>query len=182
MIRSSRRTITSESPSHEWEIASGRFENSCWYAVSTGEAVAGATGYLSEQALEVEQRITGNWEYKPSPPPPSAPAPGEKTPAANGAIAAASRSGMQGDIKGFFVSKFGTSLPVSAVGQTRLHNRFGFVHRNSVDVALNPDSPEGRALLQKLRGFGFPFIAFRKPVKGVATGAHIHVGNPSPRK
>jgi hypothetical protein len=154
-----------------------------WYAVSaTGNT--GVAGYMSGKTLDVQERAVANWEYQPPPKPTldsddqSRSGSGDK----GGAVAAASRARMQGDIKSFFVSKFGSTLPVSAFGQTRLHSRFGFDHRNSVDVALNPDSSEGRALLSKLRGFGVPFIAFRKAIPGIATGAHIHVGNPSRRR
>ena len=97
-------------------------------------------------------------------------------------VVARSRGKMFGDIKPFFLSKLGRTLPVSAFGQTRLHSRLGFDHRNSVDVALSPDSREGRALLGKLRAFGVPFITFRKAIPGIATGAHIHIGRPSPRR
>jgi hypothetical protein len=84
-------------------------------------------------------------------------------------------------VQGFFASKFGRQLPVSAYGQTATHNRMGFNHRNSVDVAVHPDSAEGRALIAYLRSAGIPFIAFRSAVAGAATGAHIHIGYPSSR-
>ncbi|MBI2217310.1 MAG: hypothetical protein HYU51_08440 [Candidatus Rokubacteria bacterium] len=82
----------------------------------------------------------------------------------------------------FFAQRFGRALPVSALGQTALHDRFGFDHRNALDIAVHPDSPEGRALLQHLRSRGVPFLAFRGAVPGISTGAHVHVGAPSPRK
>ena len=81
----------------------------------------------------------------------------------------------------FFAARFGRSLPVSALGQTPTHDRLGFDHRNAVDVAVHPDSVEGRALLDHLRGRGIPFLAFRGAVAGVSTGAHVHVGTASPR-
>jgi hypothetical protein len=84
-------------------------------------------------------------------------------------------------VQNFFSSSFGRQLPVSAFGQTATHNRMGFDHRNSVDVALHPDSPEGKALIAFLRGNGIPFLAFRSAVAGTATGAHIHIGYPSHR-
>jgi hypothetical protein len=84
-------------------------------------------------------------------------------------------------VEGFFFSRFRRSLPVSAFGQTEVHNRLGFDHRNSVDVAVHPDSAEGQALMSYLRGAGIPFIAFRQAVAGSATGAHIHIGYPSHR-
>ena len=84
-------------------------------------------------------------------------------------------------VEGFFVSKFGRELPISAFGQSATHNRLGFDHRNSVDVALHPDSAEGKTLIDYLRTNGIPFLAFRSAIPGVATGAHIHIGYPSHR-
>ena len=84
-------------------------------------------------------------------------------------------------VDAFFRTTFGRSLPVSALGQTATHNQLGFNHRESVDVALHPDSAEGRALMDYLRAQGIPFLAFRGPVAGSATGAHIHIGRPSHR-
>ena len=84
-------------------------------------------------------------------------------------------------IQNFFFSKFGHSLPTSAVGQSATHNRLGYDHRNAVDVALHPDSTEGRALINYLQGQGIPFLAFRGAIPGVATGPHIHIGSPSHR-
>jgi hypothetical protein len=157
-------------------------EDGKWYAV-TAAGERGAAGYMSGKALDVQEHgAIARWEYQPPPEPTSDPAKEASATMGDKAIAAASNARMQGDIKGFFISKFGRTLPVSAFGQTRLHSRFGFDHRNSVDVALNPDSLDGRALLAKLRGFGVPFIAFRKAIPGIATGAHIHVGNPSRRR
>jgi hypothetical protein len=84
-------------------------------------------------------------------------------------------------VQNYFVSKLGRALPVSAFGQTETHNRMGFDHRNSMDVAVHPDSAEGKALIAYLRGNGIPFIAFRSAVRGAATGAHVHIGYPSHR-
>ena len=84
-------------------------------------------------------------------------------------------------VENFFATKFGRPLPVTAFGQSDLHTRWGFDHRNSLDVGLHPDSPEGRALVEYLRDAGIPFIAFRSAVPGSATGPHIHVGRPSHR-
>jgi hypothetical protein len=81
----------------------------------------------------------------------------------------------------FFTGRFGHPLPVSALGQTAAHDRLGFDHRSAVDVAVHPDSVEGRALMDHLRAAGISFLAFRAARPGVATGAHIHVGSPSPR-
>lgn len=84
-------------------------------------------------------------------------------------------------IKGFFLKKFGHDLPVSAMGQTETHDKLGFDHHEAMDVALNPDSREGRTLIGFLRQAKIPFIAFRRRVEGSATGPHIHIGNPSHR-
>jgi hypothetical protein len=149
--------------------------------VKTGQTTA--AGFVSGRDLNIETRgELAFWEFKP-PPEPVAPADADSTEKkARSAFAEMAKGKIGGDIKSFFVSKFGRTLPVSAFGQTALHNRLGFDHRNGVDVALSPDSLEGRALLGKLRGFGVPFIAFRRAIPGVATGAHIHIGRPSHRK
>jgi hypothetical protein len=81
----------------------------------------------------------------------------------------------------FFSERFGEPLPVSAYGQTPAHDRLGFDHRHALDVALHPDSPQGRALMAHLHAQGIPFLAFRAAAPGAATGAHIHVGPPSGR-
>jgi len=86
-----------------------------------------------------------------------------------------------GKIEDFFSSRFGHSLPVSARGETDLHRRMYFDHKNAMDVALNPDSSEGQTLMVYLRGAGIPFLAFRGRVEGKSTGAHIHIGKPSLR-
>lgn len=86
-----------------------------------------------------------------------------------------------GKIQEFFRAKFKRSLPLSAFGQSDLHTRWGWDHRNGMDVGLHPDSVEGRALIEFLRAESIPFLAFRGAVPGVATGPHIHVGNRSPR-
>jgi hypothetical protein len=84
-------------------------------------------------------------------------------------------------IEKFFSQAFGHALPISAFGQTATHDRLRFDHRNAMDVALQPDSDEGKSLMAYLRQAGIPFIAFRHAVPGAATGAHIHIGNPSNR-
>lgn len=82
-------------------------------------------------------------------------------------------------VQSFFYATFGRPLPTSAVGQTATHDRMGFDHSRAVDVALHPDSPEGRALINYLHANGITFIAFRAAVPGSATGPHIHIGPPS---
>src|ERR1017187_8344253 len=75
-----------------------------------------------------------------------------------------------------FEEHFGKKLPVSAVGETAVHRALGFDHHGRVDVALNPDQPEGAWLCQYLAQNHIPFFAFRQAVPGKATGAHIHIG------
>jgi hypothetical protein len=87
-----------------------------------------------------------------------------------------------GTIQNFFYSKFHRQLPISAFGQSELHNQMGFDHSNAMDVGLNPDSAEGRALISYLESAGIPFIAFRRAVPGAASGPHIHVGRPSHKR
>ena len=86
-----------------------------------------------------------------------------------------------GAVEQFFRVKFGRALPVSAFGQSSLHDRWGYDHRNAMDVPLSPDSAEGRALIEYLRVNGVPFTAFHQAIAGSATGPHIHVGLPSQR-
>jgi hypothetical protein len=81
----------------------------------------------------------------------------------------------------YFSQAFGRRLPVTAIGQTATHNRLGFDHRDALDVALHPDSAEGKALISHLRKTGIPFTAFRGAVTGASTGPHIHIGRPSGR-
>ena len=84
-------------------------------------------------------------------------------------------------VEKFFFDLFGRRLPISALGQTATHDRLRFDHRDAIDVALHPDSREGQSLLDYLRRNGIPFIAFRGALSGSSTGAHIHIGKPSPR-
>ena len=80
-----------------------------------------------------------------------------------------------------FSSAFGRSLPISAYGQTTVHDRLGLDHRGAVDIAVHPDSAEGRWLMDHLRRAGMPFIAVRAAIPGASTGAHVHIGAPSTR-
>lgn len=82
-------------------------------------------------------------------------------------------------VKQFYRGTFGRDLPVSAFGQSGTHDKMGLDHSHSMDVPLHPDSKEGRALTDYLRTNGIPFLAYDRAVSGGATGAHIHVGNPS---
>jgi len=84
-----------------------------------------------------------------------------------------------GKIEKFFSAKFKRPLPVAALGQSDLHSRWGYDHRNALDVGVHPDSAEGIALMNYLSSQGIPFMAFRRAVPGSATGPHIHIGKPS---
>jgi hypothetical protein len=84
-------------------------------------------------------------------------------------------------VEAFFLGTFGRALPVSGRGQTALHDRMGLDHRHAADVAVHPDSAEGQALMRYLRRQGLPFIGVRGAMAGASTGAHIHIGQPSPR-
>jgi hypothetical protein len=84
-------------------------------------------------------------------------------------------------VQEFFATRFGRPLPVSAWGQSAVHDRLGLDHRNALDVAVHPDSREGRALMAFLRKSGIPFVAIRSRLKGSSTGAHVHVGAASER-
>jgi len=78
-----------------------------------------------------------------------------------------------------FEEEFARPLPVSARGATALHHSLGFDHRGRVDVALDPNQPEGvwlRTFLQRLR---IPYSAFRSALPRRSTGPHIHIGPPS---
>lgn len=84
-------------------------------------------------------------------------------------------------VQRFFADAFKKPLPIAVFGQGSIHERWRLDHRNSMDVSLHPDGPEGQALLNYLRTNGIPFLAFRQAIPGTATGAHIHVGRPSHR-
>jgi len=86
-----------------------------------------------------------------------------------------------GSVMQFYARSFGRQLPVSSFGQSPVHDRWGYAHHHAMDVGVNPDSAEGRALMDFLRGAGIPFTAFRFAIPGTATGPHIHIGRPSHR-
>jgi hypothetical protein len=80
-----------------------------------------------------------------------------------------------------FEHEFHQSLPISANGETATHKALGYDHRGRVDVALNPDQPEGVWLRHFLEKQQIPYFAFRAAMAGSATGPHIHLGPPSLR-
>ena len=65
--------------------------------------------------------------------------------------------------------------------QTAVHRALGFDHHDRVDVAIFSDTAEGLWLRRYLESGDIPYYAFRNSVKGIATGAHIHMGPPSNR-
>jgi hypothetical protein len=79
-------------------------------------------------------------------------------------------------IEGAYTARFSKPLPISADGETAVHRSLGFDHRGRVDVALNPDQPEGAWLMRYLESKRIPYFAFRAAVPHMATGAHIHMG------
>ncbi len=89
--------------------------------------------------------------------------------------------GLVPDLANFFWHRFGRELPISAFGQTLTHDRLGFDHRDRVDLALHPGTPEGAAVVEYLRQWQLPFQAFSTAQSGSATGAHIHIGPVSRR-
>jgi hypothetical protein len=86
-----------------------------------------------------------------------------------------------GKVERAFELRFARTLPVSAMGETAVHKALGFDHRGRVDVAVNPDQPEGKWLREYLAANKIPYFAFRQAVPGKATGAHIHIGPMSTR-
>jgi hypothetical protein len=84
-------------------------------------------------------------------------------------------------VQRFFLDSFKKQLPVAVFGQGAIHDRWRLDHRNSMDISLHPDGPEGQALMNFLRTNGIPFLAFRGAIPGTATGPHIHIGRPSHR-
>ena len=86
-----------------------------------------------------------------------------------------------GPIEVFFQQTFKRPLPIAVFGQGAIHNQWRLDHHNAMDISLNPDGPEGQALINFLQSNGIPFSAFRTAIPGVATGPHIHIGMPSHR-
>jgi hypothetical protein len=80
-----------------------------------------------------------------------------------------------------YEAAFGKPVPVSAHGETAVHRALGYDHRGRVDVAVNPDDPEGVWLRDYLTREKIPFFAFRAAVAGKSTAPHIHIGPPSLR-
>ena len=154
-------------------------EDSETAAAAAAEAVAHTRAAIAEaDTLVVEAEA----ERQLAALPPPSPGETQETPALLRHSGAREWSlAMAPTISRFFSDRFNRPLPVSAFGQTRTHDRLGFDHRNALDVAVHPDSPEGQALMAWLRERGVSFLAFRGPVPGASTGAHLHIGAPSAR-
>jgi hypothetical protein len=75
-----------------------------------------------------------------------------------------------------FEKKFSEPFPISAKGMTAVHRALGLDHTGRVDVAVNPDSPEGIWLREYLDARAIPYYAFRAAIAGKATAPHIHIG------
>jgi hypothetical protein len=80
-----------------------------------------------------------------------------------------------------FESRFARVLPISAEGETEVHRALGFDHRGRVDVAVDPNQPEGIWLRQYLKLRKIPYYAFTHAIPGKATAAHVHIGPGSTR-
>jgi Skp family chaperone for outer membrane proteins len=81
-----------------------------------------------------------------------------------------------------FKQQFDADLPITAFGQTHVHDRLGLNHEGRVDIGLHPESEQGQWVIEFLKKREIPYIAFTAEVPGSATGAHIHIGLPSGRK
>lgn len=84
-------------------------------------------------------------------------------------------------IESAFAREFDRPLPISADGETSLHRALGFDHRGRVDVAVDPNAPEGIWLRGYLKSRLIPYYAFTHAMAGKATAAHIHIGPGSTR-
>ena len=80
-----------------------------------------------------------------------------------------------------FEKQFSEPFPISAKGMTAVHRALGLDHTGRVDVAVNPDSPEGIWLREYLDARAIPYYAFRVAMAGKATAPHIHIGPGSTR-
>lgn len=84
-----------------------------------------------------------------------------------------------GEVESAYQTTFKKRLPLVNRGQGSIHNKWGYDHRNSADVSINPSSPEGQRFTEELKRLNVPFLAFSEAIPGVATGPHYHLGLPS---
>ncbi len=129
---------------------------------------AEAAAKLAENCLQLNQELARRVEYVASMPLPS------QQPTAGGFS-----FGAFFFLQDVYYREFREPLPVSAFGPSETHEKMGFDHDGRIDIALHPDSPQGRWLIAQLEILRVPFVAFRNAVAGRATGAHIHMGFPS---
>jgi hypothetical protein len=85
------------------------------------------------------------------------------------------------EVESLYQSSFKKRLPLVNKGQGSIHNKWGYDHRNSADVSINPSTPEGQQFIEQLKKANVPFLAFTSAIPGVATGPHVHIGFPSQR-
>lgn len=85
------------------------------------------------------------------------------------------------EVESLYQSSFKKRLPLTNRGQGSIHNKWGYDHRNSADVSINPATPEGQQFVEQLKQANIPFLAFTGAIPGVATGPHVHIGFPSQR-
>jgi hypothetical protein len=154
-------------------------EDGQWCKVTLASATS-LTGYMRGNDLLIEKPSEiEDWRFQP-PPEPKPPESGPELEKAE--LVRVTREQVEKLVREFFETRGSRWIPISAMGQTAFHERRGLDHSNAIDVALHPDSLEGQLLMTHLRRFSIPFVAFREKVPRAATGAHIHVGNPSPRR
>jgi hypothetical protein len=131
---------------------------------------AQATAAQAETFLKLNQELARHVELLESLP--------QRTPEPVGVAGFSARTFFQ--LQDEFYREFRQPLPISAFGPSETHEKMGFDHDGRVDIALHPDSAQGRWLITELELRRIPFLAFRAPVPGKATGPHIHLGFPSP--
>lgn len=83
------------------------------------------------------------------------------------------------EVETAYQTTFKKKLPLVNRGQGGIHNKWGYDHRDSADVSINPSTPEGQQFIEQLKKQGVPFLAFTGAIPGVATGPHVHIGFPS---
>ncbi len=83
------------------------------------------------------------------------------------------------EVETAYQTAFKKRLPLTNRGQGSIHNKWGYDHRNSADVSINPSTPEGQQFIEQLKSANIPFLAFTQAIPGVATGPHVHIGHPS---
>lgn len=145
--------------------------------VSRNDATAAQTAAdQAEVFLRLDEELARHIELLASLPPPKMGPPIGGSPVGEGGFTASGFFHLQDA----FYHEFHRPLPVSAFGPSETHEKMGFDHEGRIDIALHPDSTEGRWLIARLESQHIPFVAFRQAVPGKATGPHIHMGFPSP--